>query len=167
MLINDLGLPVVQNSGAVWKLRWPSWAPGRNKPTVSVDVKQYFNFSQLSKKLQLIRTSPEQVLPEKPENWRSCWSHRREHSNRREDWWIQSKATEEKTGGFRAKHSEWVVEHTHWRCERSPAVNWGKLRDPNIKRFKWKLIYFDTNTRYAIFWGNPLCQATKQHLNNR
>ena len=29
-------------SGAVWKLRWPSWAPVPNKPTVSVDVKQHF-----------------------------------------------------------------------------------------------------------------------------
>ena len=33
----------VQNSGAVWNSRWPSWAPVRNKPTVSVDVKQHFN----------------------------------------------------------------------------------------------------------------------------
>jgi len=32
-----------QSSGAVWKSRWPSWAPVRNKPTVSVDVKQHFN----------------------------------------------------------------------------------------------------------------------------
>ena len=30
-----------QSSGAVWKSRWPSWAPVPNKPTVSVDVKQY------------------------------------------------------------------------------------------------------------------------------
>ena len=28
-------------SGAVWKSRWPPWAPVPNKPTVSVDVKQY------------------------------------------------------------------------------------------------------------------------------
>ena len=28
-------------SGAVWKSRWPSWAPVPNKPTVSVDVKQH------------------------------------------------------------------------------------------------------------------------------
>ena len=32
-----------QSSGAVWKSRWPSWAPVPNKPTVSVDVKQHFN----------------------------------------------------------------------------------------------------------------------------
>ena len=32
-----------QSSGAVWKSRWPSWAPIPNKPTVSVDVKQHFN----------------------------------------------------------------------------------------------------------------------------
>ena len=30
-----------QSSGAVWKWRWPSWAPVPNKPTVSVDVKQH------------------------------------------------------------------------------------------------------------------------------
>ena len=30
-----------QSSGAVWKSRWPSWAPIPNKPTVSVDVKQH------------------------------------------------------------------------------------------------------------------------------
>ena len=35
--------PWWQSSGAVWKLRWPSWAPVPNKPTVSVDVKQHFN----------------------------------------------------------------------------------------------------------------------------
>jgi len=29
--------------GAVSKLRWTSWAPVPNKPTVSVDVKQHFN----------------------------------------------------------------------------------------------------------------------------
>ena len=33
----------IQSSGAVWKSRWPSWAPVPNKPTVSVDVKQHFN----------------------------------------------------------------------------------------------------------------------------
>ena len=34
-------LPVCQSSRAVWKSRWPSWAPIPNKPTVSVDVKQH------------------------------------------------------------------------------------------------------------------------------
>ena len=29
------------------------------------------------------------------------------------------------------------------------------------------LIYLDMDTEYAQFWGNPFCQATKQHLNNR
>ena len=32
---------LAQCSGAVWKSRWPSWAPVPNKPTVSVDVKQH------------------------------------------------------------------------------------------------------------------------------
>ena len=35
------------------------------------------------------------------------------------------------------------------------------------KRFKRPLIYFDTDTQYANFPGNPLCQATKRRLNNR
>ena len=39
--------------------------------------------------------------------------------------------------------------------------------DPNTKRFKRTLIYFNTDTQYANIWGNPLCQATKRHLNNR
>ena len=30
-----------QSLEAVWKSRWPSWAPVPNKPTVSVDVKQH------------------------------------------------------------------------------------------------------------------------------
>ena len=34
---------VDQKSGGVRKSRWPSWAPVPKKPTVSVDVKQYFN----------------------------------------------------------------------------------------------------------------------------
>ena len=29
------------------------------------------------------------------------------------------------------------------------------------KRFKGMLIYFNTDTQYANFWGNPLYQATK------
>ena len=35
---------VIQSSGAVWKSKWPSWAPvpNINKPTVCVDVKQDF-----------------------------------------------------------------------------------------------------------------------------
>ena len=34
---------IPQSSGAVRTSRWTSWAPVPNKPTVSVDVKQYFN----------------------------------------------------------------------------------------------------------------------------
>ena len=40
-------------------------------------------------------------------------------------------------------------------------------QDPNTKRFKRMLIYFDMDTQYEHFRGNPLCQATKRHLNNR
>ena len=32
------------------------------------------------------------------------------------------------------------------------------------KRFKRTLIYYDTDTQSANFWGNPLRQATKQHV---
>ena len=39
-------------------------------------------------------------------------------------------------------------------------------QDPNIKRFKTTLIYYDTDTQYANFRGNALRQATKRHLNN-
>ena len=35
----------------------------------------------------------------------------------------------------------------------------------DAKRFKRTLIYFDTDIHYAHFRGNPLCQATKRHLN--
>ena len=41
------------------------------------------------------------------------------------------------------------------------------FQDPNTKRFKRVLIHFDIDTQYAHFWGNFLCQARKQHLNNK
>ena len=34
--------------------------------------------------------------------------------------------------------------------------------DPNTKRLKRKLIYFNTDTQYAHFRGNPLYRATKR-----
>ena len=37
---------------------------------------------------------------------------------------------------------------------------------PNTKRFKRRLIYFNTDTKYSYFRGNPLYQATKRHVNN-
>ena len=39
-------------------------------------------------------------------------------------------------------------------------------QDPNTKRFKRTLIYYDTDTQYAHFQENPRCHATKRHLNN-
>ena len=36
----------------------------------------------------------------------------------------------------------------------------------NTKRFKPTLIFSDTDTQYANFRGNPLCQTSKRHLNN-
>ena len=44
-----LPLQKPQRSGAVWKSRWPSWAPVSNKPTVSVDLKQHFSQSKFAK----------------------------------------------------------------------------------------------------------------------
>ena len=41
------------------------------------------------------------------------------------------------------------------------------VQNPNTNRFKRTLIYFNTDTQYAHFRGNPLYQATKRHLNNR
>ena len=40
------------------------------------------------------------------------------------------------------------------------------FKDPNTKRFKQMLLYFNTDTQYVHFQGNPLYQATKQHVNN-
>ena len=39
-----------------------------------------------------------------------------------------------------------------------------KIRTHN--RFQRTLIYYDIDTQSAHFRGNPLCQATKRHLNN-
>ena len=39
-------------------------------------------------------------------------------------------------------------------------------QDPNTKRLKRTLIYYDMDTQYTNFGGTPLRQATKQHLNN-
>ena len=38
-------------------------------------------------------------------------------------------------------------------------------QDPNTKRFKRTLIYFNTDTQYGNFRGNRLYQATKRYLN--
>ena len=37
-------------------------------------------------------------------------------------------------------------------------------QDPNTKRFNRTLIYYDTDTQYTHFRGNPHRQATKRHL---
>ena len=52
-----------QNSGAVWKLRWTSWAPVPNKPTVSVDIKQHFNLLKLPT-TEMVSFSPTTSLPQ-------------------------------------------------------------------------------------------------------
>ena len=35
------------------------------------------------------------------------------------------------------------------------------------KKVQTNAYLFNTDTQYAHFWGNPLDQATKRHLNNR
>ena len=40
-------------------------------------------------------------------------------------------------------------------------------QDPNTKRFKRTLIYFNTDTQYTNFRGNPFYQATKRHLTDK
>ena len=51
----DNSFESVQSSGAVWKSRWPSWAPVPNKPMVSVDIKQHWtmltHWSQFAPKM--------------------------------------------------------------------------------------------------------------------
>ena len=37
-------------------------------------------------------------------------------------------------------------------------------QDPNTKKVQKNVIYY--KTKPANFGGNPLCQATKRHLNN-
>ena len=39
------------------------------------------------------------------------------------------------------------------------------IQDPNTKRFKITLIYYDTDPQYVNFWGNPLHRATERHIN--
>ena len=38
-------------------------------------------------------------------------------------------------------------------------------QDPNTQKVQKNAFYLD-KTQPAHFWGNPLCQATKRHLNN-
>ena len=38
--------------------RWPSWAPGPNKPTVSVDVKQHFNLEKETSRNDIFQMRP-------------------------------------------------------------------------------------------------------------
>ena len=39
-----------------------------------------------------------------------------------------------------------------------------RLKAPNTKRFKRTLIYFNTDTQYANFRGNPLYQASSHSV---
>ena len=41
------------------------------------------------------------------------------------------------------------------------------LKRSKHKKVQANLTDFDTDTQYATFRENPLCQATKRHLNNR
>ena len=55
-----------------------------------------------------------------------------------------------------------VLEHTHtiWRRKESYIFS-----IQTHKRFR-RTLFIRTKTQSANFWANPLCQATKRHLNN-
>ena len=69
----------------------------------------------------------------------------------------------------------WVIPSAPWFIttfdESTPlplGLSWRLMsQDPNTKRFKRTLIYFNTGTQYEHFRGNHLYQATKRHLNNK
>ena len=77
-----------QSSGAVWKSRWPSWAPVPNKPTVSVDVTQHWSAQwhdstplpglhrptccTFSLKMSTVIPVPQKVHPETAQWFSSC-----------------------------------------------------------------------------------------------
>ena len=54
-----------RSSWAVWKSRWPSWAPVPNKPTVSVDVKQHSTNSAPSELRRCVKVEVD-VLGSRP-----------------------------------------------------------------------------------------------------
>ena len=60
----------------------------------------------------------------------------------------------------------YIIMHSHVTLFGCKGFDSGS-EDPNTKRFKWTLVYFNMDTQYAHFWGNPLYQASKQHSNNR
>ena len=47
----------------------------------------------------------------------------------------------------------------------NPLFRYTVIQDPNTKRFKRTLIYYDTDPQDAHFQGNPFRQATQCHLN--
>ena len=55
-----------QSTGSVWKSRWTSWAPVPNKPTVSVDVKQHWTWTQSSGAVWKSRWTSWAPVPNKP-----------------------------------------------------------------------------------------------------
>ena len=54
-----------------------------------------------------------------------------------------------------------VIRIVTWKLLR--RVYWRGWKDPNTKRFKRTLIYFNTDTQYANFRVSPHYQATKRH----
>ena len=70
----------------------------------------------------------------------------------------------QKNGGIRrrARLADWFVNVKF--SEEAWSGQAEATQDLNTKRFKRTLIYFNTDTQYANFRGNPLYQATKRHL---
>ena len=70
---------------------------------------------------------------------------------------------------FHTKHSVFTVPDAHMHTSHSYTYIMSIIYTDEIekhKRFKRTLIYYDIDTHYANFEGNPLLQATKRHLNN-
>ena len=72
----------------------------------------------------------------------------------------------------RLSHSSWTLREKQSTLIMPSAVTIERSEtkhcdNANTKRFKRTLIYFNTDTQYANFRGNPFCQTTKRHLNNR
>ena len=61
----------------------------------------------------------------------------------------------------RARLADWFVNVKFNEEARSGQAE--AAQDLNTKRFKRKRIYFNTDTQYSNFRGNPLYKATKRH----
>ena len=82
----------IQSSGAVWKSRWPSWAPVSNKPTVFVDVKQHstnqFRITQNKAAVRVPESGKYRCIKETSKSNVRCFSLATVFIVFREEWFI-------------------------------------------------------------------------------